>query len=556
MLDELKRRQTLASFDHQWGEFYEGDAMLSDAWFRENVERILTDELLCVDRSWFAGRTVLDAGCGMGRWTLGFLRLGCRVLSVDASERALGTLNAAMRDLAPEAVAEGRLETRRVDLLDLPADLRARRFDLVFSFGVLHHTGDTKGALDRARPARDAGRAALPLPLRHRARSTCTKRIVLATLRYGLAPLPFRWKERALGSCAAGATRTSRSTRSRRSSTTRTSTRRSRAGCARSGFPDVTRTIDYTELYLRARRRTERSPAAPAAAAALLVRALPARPLPPPAADEDRRRRQRAHRPRAGACRRPREARPRRAPRDRGPVLDAPGIEVRTRPLPGEPAVRRPVRAGLPARHLVVRAGRAARALRGQQARHHGDRLRRAPAGRHRDGRRRAAGAAPRRAWPALERRATRRLLEEADLILAKSDALRSEIAAFGRFESKIETVRWGVDPELFQRAAGGGRGAARAARACAADDRVVLSPRLLRPLYNVHLLVEAMPRVLAQCPRALLLLSEHRADEDYGRALRGARGRARPRRPRPLRRPRIEHAATCRPGTPSPRSR
>jgi len=70
----------------------------------------------------------------------------------------------------------------------------------------------------------------------------------------------------------------------------------------------------------------------------------------------------------------------------------------------------------------------------------------------------------------------------------------------------------------------------------------VVLSPRLLRPLYNVHLLVEAMPRVLAAVPEALLMLSRHRADEDYERMLRarvdalGLGGRVRFV-------PRIEHA-------------
>ncbi|HET9315018.1 MAG TPA: class I SAM-dependent methyltransferase, partial [Vicinamibacteria bacterium] len=141
MLDRLRRRQTLASFDHQWGCLREGDAMLSDPWFRENVDRVIVEELLCVERDWFHGKTVLDAGCGIGRWTLGLLRLGCRVLAVDASTHALEAVHAGLRELAPDAVAEGRLETRQVDLLDLPPDIRERRFDLVFSFGVLHHTG-------------------------------------------------------------------------------------------------------------------------------------------------------------------------------------------------------------------------------------------------------------------------------------------------------------------------------------------------------------------------------------------------------------------------------
>jgi glycosyltransferase involved in cell wall biosynthesis len=124
-----------------------------------------------------------------------------------------------------------------------------------------------------------------------------------------------------------------------------------------------------------------------------------------------------------------------------------------------------------------------------------------------------------------LERRATRRLLEEADLILAKSDALRPEIAALGPFESKIETVRWGVDPALFQprpqEAA-----ALRTRLGLGADDRVIFSPRLLRPLYNIHLLLDALPMVLAQVPRAVLLLSEHRADPEYRESLRAPAAR------------------------------
>src|SRR6185503_6683622 len=42
---------------------------------------------------------------------------------------------------------------------------------------------------------------------------------------------------------------------------------------------------------------------------------------------------------------------------------------------------------------------------------------------------------------PALERRATRRLLQQADLLLVKSEALRGELARFGDFAHKTETV-------------------------------------------------------------------------------------------------------------------
>jgi glycosyltransferase involved in cell wall biosynthesis len=114
-----------------------------------------------------------------------------------------------------------------------------------------------------------------------------------------------------------------------------------------------------------------------------------------------------------------------------------------------------------------------------------------------------------------LERRATRRLLEQADLLLAKSEALLRELENFGDFGAKTEVVRWGIDVARFRRDPTAGR-AWRARLGLQADDRVVLSPRLLRPLYNVHLLIEAWPGVLQRVPTAVLLVSEHRALPDY----------------------------------------
>ena len=268
MLDALRRRQTLASFDYQWGELPEGDAMLSDPWFRENVDRILVDELLCVDRSWFRGRQVLDAGCGIGRWTLGLLRLGCDVTAVDFSPRALERLEKNMSLLAPEAVAEGRLYTERVDLLDLPRGLAARRFDLVFSFGVLHHTGDTARALGSvARLVKPDGLLFLYL---YGSRSqTAATRFVLAALRAGLAPLPFRTK-RTLLKAILPARDPHQAFDTFSPLVNDTYTHEEVEGWLRGlGFADVTRTIDYTELYLRARRDP---------AASHPFRPLPARP--------------------------------------------------------------------------------------------------------------------------------------------------------------------------------------------------------------------------------------------------------------------------------------
>lgn len=223
-----------------------------------------------------------------------------------------------------------------------------------------------------------------------------------------------------------------------------------------------------------------------------------------------------------------------------GPVLDAPGIEVRTRPLPANP-----LSAVLSARGFlrdltsfapdVLHVHYAGNKL-GTMALVSGLRpLVVTVMGGDVQPEQHPGGL------PALERRNTRRLLEEADLVLAKSDALRAEIARFGRFEDKIETVRWGVDPELFRPQPEAAAGL-RARLGLAPGDRVLFSPRLLRPLYNVHLLVEAMPRVLAAVPQALLALSQHRADEDYERTLR-ARAEALRLGDRVRFVPRIEHA-------------
>jgi SAM-dependent methyltransferase len=134
-----RRQQTLSSFDYQWRCLSEGDGMLSDAWFKENVCQILT-EFTGVAPAWFQGKRVLDAGSGNGRWSYGLLKLGANVMAVDFSESGLERTKASCE-------FSDQLETAKVNLLDPPKEIRGRRFDMVYSFGVLHHTGDTFTAL-------------------------------------------------------------------------------------------------------------------------------------------------------------------------------------------------------------------------------------------------------------------------------------------------------------------------------------------------------------------------------------------------------------------------
>ena len=253
MLDSLRRRQTLASFDFQWGELPAGEAMLSDPWFVENVDRILAGELLGIDRGWFAGREVLDAGCGGGRWTLGLLRLGCQVTAVDFSSHALESTRAQMARLAPDAMAEGRLATEKVDLLAMRAPLAGRRFDLVFSFGVLHHTGDTRRALGNvAGLTREDG---VLFTYLYGARSLApAHRFALALARAGLAPLGFRAKRMLLARMLPGRDTHQAFDLLSPLVNDRRTHEEVEGWLEELGFTDVARTIDHRELFLRAAR--------------------------------------------------------------------------------------------------------------------------------------------------------------------------------------------------------------------------------------------------------------------------------------------------------------
>ncbi len=82
------------------------------------------------------GRTVLEAGCGAGRFTRVFAEAGARLVSFDYSA-------------AVDACAENNghfpnVTLLQCDIFDMP--FRKGAFDYVFCHGVLQHTPDPKGA--------------------------------------------------------------------------------------------------------------------------------------------------------------------------------------------------------------------------------------------------------------------------------------------------------------------------------------------------------------------------------------------------------------------------
>lgn len=131
------RDATHESFGMQWNEF--SDVQLDSL----NGMTATRDRLLgqsgLAPAQW-KGRTVLEVGCGAGRFTEILLGWGARLVSVDYSTavEACAASNA-------DAVADGRLVLAQADIFAQP--LRTGSFDVVLCYGVLQHTGDPRRAL-------------------------------------------------------------------------------------------------------------------------------------------------------------------------------------------------------------------------------------------------------------------------------------------------------------------------------------------------------------------------------------------------------------------------
>lgn len=89
------------------------------------------------------GLSFLDIGCGSGLHSLAATRLGARsVVGVDIDADSITASRSTLERFAPDAIA--RFE--QVSVFDMNAETYGG-FNLVYSWGVLHHTGDMYRAL-------------------------------------------------------------------------------------------------------------------------------------------------------------------------------------------------------------------------------------------------------------------------------------------------------------------------------------------------------------------------------------------------------------------------
>jgi len=139
---------TQALYGRLWRDRLENDSLESTETLRQSFESN------GFDISYFQGKTVLDMGCGSGRFTLALASFGVKeVVGIDLGDEGLS--------IAKEMVVKQNLTNVRFEkgsVLDLPFENRT--FDFVFCKGVLHHTGDiNKGIEELYRVLKIKGKA-------------------------------------------------------------------------------------------------------------------------------------------------------------------------------------------------------------------------------------------------------------------------------------------------------------------------------------------------------------------------------------------------------------
>ncbi len=133
----------VASFGRQWNRYDVARDEEDLAVFRVKTG---------LEPSALAGKTVLDAGCGGGRYARLLGRAGATVLGLDLSD-AVDKARALCEGMPNVGIVQA-------DLLDPPVAESA--FDVVFSIGVLHHGPDPRRAFAAiARRVKPGGRLAV-----------------------------------------------------------------------------------------------------------------------------------------------------------------------------------------------------------------------------------------------------------------------------------------------------------------------------------------------------------------------------------------------------------
>jgi SAM-dependent methyltransferase len=128
-----QQAKTARAFGWQWQHFHE---------LHRQYEQQFLDWIAPIQPEFFAGKLVLDAGCGIGRHAYFAARYGAReVIAMDLSD----AVESAQRNLG----ALPNVHVLQADIYDPPFRRAAMGgdFDFIYSIGVLHHLPDPEAGM-------------------------------------------------------------------------------------------------------------------------------------------------------------------------------------------------------------------------------------------------------------------------------------------------------------------------------------------------------------------------------------------------------------------------
>ncbi|WHZ20047.1 MAG: hypothetical protein OJF55_002196 [Rhodanobacteraceae bacterium] len=137
--ENLLQQQSHFAFGKNWQDY----ARKID---EEKISRAMADLCRLSGRQRFDGLSFLDIGCGSGLSALAAVRLGAaRVTGVDIDPDSVQAAKWVFARFAPDVPADFQVRS----VFDMTA-AEFGDFDIVYSWGVLHHTGDMARAIETA----------------------------------------------------------------------------------------------------------------------------------------------------------------------------------------------------------------------------------------------------------------------------------------------------------------------------------------------------------------------------------------------------------------------
>lgn len=130
-------QNTRGVFQYKWSALNDGIYTLENPQHRAEIKTVV-QRWTGMSEEWFAGKKVLDAGCGDGRLSYGLASMGAAVVSADQSTEGVQRTVRYCADFPGHRGIIWNL------LNPYPID---EQFDFVLSFGVVHCTGDTLKAV-------------------------------------------------------------------------------------------------------------------------------------------------------------------------------------------------------------------------------------------------------------------------------------------------------------------------------------------------------------------------------------------------------------------------